>query len=487
MNTALNFTDCRLIVLGDIILDRYIDGGISRISPEAPVPVLKKENHFSRLGGAGNVAANLTGIGCKCSLISASGKDTLRHELQSLLKQAGVEFHLYEDKTRSTVSKTRILSGQHHLLRIDDEYTHDLDHQGEQKVLTAFFERLPDARAVIISDYGKGICSPPVCRAVIRMCRERKTPVFIDPKGKEWLKYRGATCITPNRREFSAMASGPADSTEARAGQAQALCTGLELEKLLITLGVNGMQLVDSSGESETVQARTRPVFDVSGAGDTAISVLAACRAAGLDWRSAMETANRAAGIVVGKVGTQPVFLHEIEEEIRNEQEGHLLKIQPLEQALEKIALWRQEGNSVVFTNGCFDLLHPGHVHLLHRAATLGNKLVVGLNSDASVRRLKGAGRPVLDQGDRSMLLASLQDVDMVVIFEEDTPLNLIAKIQPDILVKGGDYEKEAVVGADLVESMGGSIMLVELKAGIGTTDIIRRIKTSHEKRIRKG
>lgn len=478
MNTALNFTDCRLIVLGDIILDRYIDGGISRISPEAPVPVLKKEKHFSRLGGAGNVAANLTGIGGKCTLISASGRDTLRHELQNLLEQAGVEFHLYRDKTRSTVSKTRILSGQHHLLRIDDENTHDLDPEGEKEVLAAFSESLPHARAVIISDYGKGICSPPVCRAVIRMCREREIPVFVDPKGTDWSKYQGATCITPNRTEFSAMASGRTDSVEARSREARALCTSLGLEKLLITLGVNGMQLVGANGENETVKARTEPVFDVSGAGDTAISVLAACRAAGLDWRAAMETANLAAGIVVRKVGTQPVFIHEIEEEIQSEQEGHLLKIQPLEKALEKIAQWRKNGNTVVFTNGCFDLLHPGHVHLLHQAARLGHKLVVGLNSDASVSRLKGSGRPVLTEGDRSTLLASLQDVDMVIVFEEDTPLTLIEHIQPDILVKGGDYSKETVVGAERVESLGGRVELVKLKAGFGTTDIIRRIKT---------
>ncbi len=479
MDKALNFKDSHILVVGDIILDRYIDGDISRISPEAPVPVLKKEKGFSRLGGAGNVAANLAGIGAKCFLISACGKDAMRFELQRLLQQAGIDFHIYEDRSRSTVSKTRILSGQHHLLRIDDENTHEMNMEGEEEILDAFSERLPDCRAVILSDYGKGLCSNSVCPRVIRLCRRQQIPVFVDPKGTDWSKYRRASCITPNLSEFSAMAVGPVDTEQRRTNEAKALCVALELEKLLITLGVNGMQIVGPNGETEAVKARAMQVFDVSGAGDTVISVLAACRAADMEWRSAMEKANLAAGIVVGKVGTQPVSLREICDEIKNEQEGHGLKIQTLDEAVKKIALWRNKGERLVFTNGCFDLLHAGHVHLLRNAAKLGDKLVVGLNSDESVRRLKGHGRPVLNQADRSTLLASLQDVDMVIVFEEDTPLNLIERIRPEILVKGGDYSKEAVVGGDMVESWGGTVMLVDLKSGSGTTEIIHRISTS--------
>lgn len=479
MNTPLDFADCKILVLGDIILDRYIDGEIARISPEAPVPVLKKEKTFSRLGGAGNVAANLAGIGSPCFLISVSGNDAIRFELQALLQEGGIDHYLYADSGRATISKTRILSGQHHLLRIDEENTHALTQEAEKAILAEFSKTLPDCKAVIISDYGKGICTPAVCREVIRMSRSSQIPVFVDPKGTDWSKYQGAACITPNLAEFSAVTAGRMETPEDLAAEGQALCARLGLERLLITLGVKGMQLVGPSGENQAVKARTKLVFDVSGAGDTVISALAACRAVEMGWRAAMETANLAAGIVVGKVGTQPAYLEEIQEELRTEQEGHRLKIKTLDEAAQKISLWRRDGESIVFTNGCFDLLHPGHVHLLRQAAALGGKLVVGLNSDASVVRLKGAGRPVLNQGDRSTLLASLQDVDLVVIFEEDTPLRLIETLQPDILVKGGDYSKETVVGAELVETWGGHVALVELKAGIGTTDIINRIHGS--------
>jgi D-beta-D-heptose 7-phosphate kinase/D-beta-D-heptose 1-phosphate adenosyltransferase len=244
-------------------------------------------------------------------------------------------------------------------------------------------------------------------------------------------------------------------------------------------MGINGMLLVGPAGETETVAARAKQVFDVSGAGDTVVSLLAACRAAAMDWRSAMETASLAAGIVVGKVGTQPVLIREIHDEIRRERDGHFAKIHTVEEAVEKVSLWRAEGDTIVFTNGCFDLLHPGHVHLLNQAASLGSKLVVGLNSDDSVSRLKGPGRPVLGQADRSALLASLQDVDMVIVFDADTPIALIEALGPDVLVKGGDYSRETVVGADLVEARGGRVMLVSLKEGIGTSRIIERIHSS--------
>jgi D-beta-D-heptose 7-phosphate kinase/D-beta-D-heptose 1-phosphate adenosyltransferase len=473
------FTGCRVLVLGDIILDRYIEGGISRISPEAPVPVLKKTGSYCRLGGAGNVAANLAGIGAECSLLSACGEDALRFELQELLRRTEIDFFLFEDPSRATVSKTRVLSGQHHLLRIDEEQTHAISAAGEELLLERLEERLPRCGAVIVSDYGKGICSPALCQSAIAMAQAYEVPVFVDPKGTAWSKYSGAACVTPNLSEFSAVAGSGVETASGRMAAARGLCRDLGLERMLITMGINGMLLVGPAGETETVAARAKQVFDVSGAGDTVVSLLAACRAAAMDWRSAMETASLAAGIVVGKVGTQPVLIREIHDEIRRERDGHFAKIHTVEEAVEKVSLWRAEGDTIVFTNGCFDLLHPGHVHLLNQAASLGSKLVVGLNSDDSVSRLKGPGRPVLGQADRSALLASLQDVDMVIVFDADTPIALIEALGPDVLVKGGDYSRETVVGADLVEARGGRVMLVSLKEGIGTSRIIERIHSS--------
>lgn len=481
MNNSLIFSFCKVLILGDIILDRYIEGKISRISPEAPVPVVKKRNMFSRLGGAGNVAANITGIGCECCLISACGKDSMRFELQELLNAAKSEFFLYHDEKRPTISKTRIMSGQHHLLRIDDENTQELSADAEKIILSEFSQRLSSHDAVIISDYGKGVCSASICQKAIQQCRKQNIPVFVDPKGTCWLKYQYATCITPNLSEFTSEAGKNGENMQDGLGGAAKICASLELEKLLITLGADGMRLVDPGGEVDQVKAKARQVFDVSGAGDTVIAVFAASRAVQMDWKTSMRMANLAAGIVVGKIGTLPITLEEMQEEISREQNGHLDKIQLLDQAINKIFFWKKNGDKIVFTNGCFDLLHPGHVYLLHQASQRGDKLVVGVNSDQSVKRLKGSGRPVLNQKDRSTLLASLQDVDMVVIFDEDTPKSLIASIRPDILVKGSDYSRKTVVGADLVESWGGEVSLVDLQEAFGTTAIIEKIAQRHE------
>jgi D-beta-D-heptose 7-phosphate kinase/D-beta-D-heptose 1-phosphate adenosyltransferase len=473
------FTDCRILVIGDIMMDRYIEGGISRISPEAPVPVLRKSASYCRLGGGGNVAANLSALGCRSTLISVCGLDAAGSEIGALLKEKAVDSYLLEDQSRPTVSKTRVLSGQHHLLRIDEEETHPLDAGFGKQMLREFEKSLPGCRAVLLSDYGKGVCTPSVCRSVIRASREKGIPVFVDPKGTDWKKYEGASCITPNLSELSAAAGREVETHADRMEVASRLCRTLALDRILVTLGISGMCLIDAAGKSDSVAARAKAVYDVSGAGDTVVAVLSACRATGMNWRPSMETANLAAGIAVGKVGTEPVYIREIREEIRKVRDGHLSKIFALNSAMSVIDAWRKESETIVFTNGCFDLLHPGHVHLLRKAAGFGSRLVVGLNSDASIRRLKGPARPVLDQNDRSCLLASLADVDMVLVFEEDTPLEMIKALRPDVLVKGADYTKETVVGAEVVVSSGGRLELVDLKDGPGTTGIIEKIGAS--------
>ncbi len=475
------FDETRVLVVGDCMLDRYLWGEVRRISPEGPVPVVRLKERSETLGGGGNVAANLAALGCRVGLVSVRGADEAGRRLAALAAERGIEASLLTDERRPTVTKTRVIAGAQQLFRLDEEETGEIDAAMCGELLQLVGDRFKHFQALILSDYGKGMLgAPDVCRKLIAMGKRRGIPVLVDPKGQDWRRYRGATCITPNTAELR-LAAGLPDT--AAKGQllavAEDMCRRLELDRLLLTRGARGMYLVGGPRGPHIVRARAREVFDVSGAGDTVVAVMAAGLAGGLEFEESAQLANLAAGIVVGKLGTQPVTFEELVAALRLEEtrnSGMPAKELSLDAALMQVKAWRAAGNSVVFTNGCFDLLHPGHINLLHQARSLGDRLVVGLNTDASVQRLKGPKRPILSQQDRSALLSALGSVDLVLLFDEDTPLNLISAIKPDILVKGADYRREDVVGGDVVESYGGKVCLVPLLKGYSTTDITRRI-----------
>jgi D-beta-D-heptose 7-phosphate kinase/D-beta-D-heptose 1-phosphate adenosyltransferase len=473
-----DFGKITVLVIGDVILDRYLWGRVSRISPEAPVPVVKVESRTYRLGGAANVAANLAALGCRVSLLGTKGGDTFGERLSRLLEENGIEDHLLTlAPPRPTITKTRVMSQGQQLLRLDEEETAPIGPEQSKALLDRALELIEKARVVILSDYGKGILDGPCCAALIRNARRKNLPVLVDPKGRNWTKYEGATCITPNTAELELTTGKPVTSEETLIDAGRELIENLRIDRLLITRGPKGMALFTRNSPPVIIPTQARDVFDVSGAGDTVIATTAAGIGAGLDWPDAARLANIAAGIVVGKIGTNPIRAEELDLALRQGQNGTQRKICDLASALFSVNAWRAMGDSVVFTNGCFDILHAGHIRLLHAAAGEGQRLVVGLNSDVSVKRIKGMHRPILPQQDRASLLAALGCVDMVVIFEEDTPLALIKELRPDVLVKGADYTREAVVGHELVEGWGGRIVLTPLIENLSTTGIVERVK----------
>ncbi len=468
-----DMTCVRVLVVGDIMLDQYIWGDVSRISPEAPVPVLRITRRSTALGGAGNVAANLAGLGIQAALLGLRGSDHHGQALSGHLQNRGIaDFSLVRDDL-PTITKTRIMGQNQQLLRLDEE---SRPAPGlEQALLERFQNAIQPGSMVILSDYDKGVLSSELCRRVIKVCRDMGLTLLVDPKGRDWTRYRGADCLTPNTRELQ-LASGITDTDSTSLIQAaRTMCSQLGIERILLTRGSQGMVLVPGSGEPLSIPTQSREVFDVSGAGDTVISCLAACIGAGMDWPQAARTANSAAGIVVSKLGTQPIDRAELEQALSHDP-MHNPKISTWRSAADRVLSWQNQDQRVVFTNGCFDLLHPGHIKLLQEAARHGNRLVVGLNSDTSVTRLKGPSRPILSEHDRATLLSALECVDLVVVFDQDTPLELITALRPDILVKGGDYRLDQVVGRDVVESSGGSVVLVDLVHGVSTTDVVQNI-----------
>lgn len=472
------YSNARVLVIGDVMLDRYIWGKVERISPEAPVPVVKTGETSEILGGAGNVAANLAGLGCQVTLVGILGDDETGKRVTWLARDMGIATRFIGSATRPTTTKTRIMAQKQQLFRLDSEVADPLSQAEESDVVTACEAAMADAGALILSDYGKGIMQTAgLCQRLIRLATAQGIPVFVDPKGSDWERYRGATCITPNTSELELVVGQRLDKGEAAiAALLETTRTAFGLSHLLLTRGADGMCLKEADKEALFIATEAREVFDVSGAGDTVIATLAASVAAGLPFDTAARLANAAAGIVVGKLGTRPVTIGELKQVESDKKRPDFIKTCDRATAAHKVAQWQENGDEVVFTNGCFDLLHPGHVDILHKARNLGDRLVVGLNSDASVHRLKGSRRPIVKEEDRAAILSALSSVDLVVIFDEDTPIELIRAVRPDILVKGADYKPHEVVGKEVVESYGGRVELVPLIEGHSTTGIERRI-----------
>ncbi len=477
------FRDVNVTVVGDIMLDRYLWGEATRISPEAPVPVVKVKHKTETLGGAGNVAVNLAGLGCRATVIGlcGDGEDGIR--LKKLLLRTGSRDRIIIDPFRPTITKTRVMAGKQQTLRLDEEVIGAPDETVQTEILISLKDALSGCGAVVLSDYGKSMfVSDRFTKAVIDQCRDANVPVFVDPKGRLWEKYENADCITPNADEFQLVTGVDPDAGEqAFFSAAKALSRRLNIGQLLVTRGPKGMNLFGAASHPVVIPAKAREVFDVSGAGDTVIATMAAAVASGLSCSDSAEMANIAAGIVVGRIGTQPILKNDLALAIEQSDPDRAgiagAVVSDLSRAGEIAGSWRAQGEKIIFTNGCFDLLHPGHISLLNQSKALGSKLIVGLNTDASVKRLKGSDRPILSEQDRAAILSALESVDLVALFGEDTPIELIKAVKPDVLVKGSDYRKEQVVGRDVVESYGGRVHLVDIVKGHSTTGIADKIK----------
>jgi len=467
----------RALVVGDLMLDEYLWGETERISPEAPVQVVDVRREDLRLGGAGNVINNLLTLGCEVEVASVLGNDPDGRLLRERLSAMQVETSgVVQAEGRTTSRKTRVLASNQQMLRIDRESSTPISEEFEERLIAHIGARLGECQVVLLSDYLKGVLTPRLLEAVIEACRKAGVPVVVDPKGADYGKYRGATLLTPNRKEAQ-LASGVTIRDEASLQEAgNKLCRELDLDALVLTRSEEGMSLFLRDGQRIHLPTEAREVFDVSGAGDTVLCLFGLGLAGGLSLEETAYLANVAAGIVVGKVGTSTVSPREILDAVEQQHPDSDRKIVSRAMIAEVLSRAKGEGRKVVFTNGCFDLLHVGHVKYLQKARKLGDLLVLGLNSDASIRRLKGPRRPLIGEDERAHILAALDCIDFVVIFDEDTPLELLQEVRPDILVKGGDYTPEGVVGKDLVESYGGRIELIQFVDGKSTTNIIEKI-----------
>lgn len=467
-----NFSQNAVLVTGDLMLDRYWQGSTARISPEAPVPVVKIQECSHRAGGAGNVALNIAALNGKVVLLGLTGKDAEAEQLRNCLVPENVACEFLTLPDKPTITKLRVLSRHQQLIRLDFEDSfYDVD---DRELKTRFQHLLPGSQAVVLSDYGKGTLKD--APALIAMARQAGKPVLVDPKGRDFEIYRYASLITPNQSEFEAVVGVCGNDTDLLT-KGSRLRRSLELDALLVTRSEKGMVLFTAAEQPFVIPALAREVFDVTGAGDTVIAVFAAALAAGETWLDAAQLANLAAGVVVGKLGTATASPAELQRA--------MLAHTPLMQGvvdehvlLELIVQAKASGERIVLTNGCFDILHAGHVAYLAQAANLGDRLIVAVNDDASVQRLKGNHRPVNGLKQRMAVLASLASVDWVVPFSEDTPARLIAAVAPDVLVKGGDYRPEQIAGADSVQRNGGKVVVLDFLDGHSTSAIIQSIKT---------
>ncbi|MGH8461363.1 MAG: bifunctional D-glycero-beta-D-manno-heptose-7-phosphate kinase/D-glycero-beta-D-manno-heptose 1-phosphate adenylyltransferase HldE [Stenotrophobium sp.] len=472
INAIPDFSKARLLVAGDVMLDRYWVGATSRISPEAPVPVVQIRKDETRPGGAANVALNAASLGVKAHLLGVVGKDEAADLLRVSLDEKGVAADFVQADERPTIAKLRIMSRNQQLIRLDFEESLSVAGAFDREAYQMRFRlALSGSDVVILSDYGKGtLCD---IEALIAEARKQNKPVLIDPKGSDYRPYRGATLLTPNMTEFEAVVGKCRDEAEIVA-KGEKLRAELDLAALLITRSEHGMTLLQPGHSPLHLPTEAREVFDVTGAGDTVISTLGAALAAGQDLAHACRLANMAAGIVVGKLGTATVSTAELQRAIRHQHEDDS-GVLGEDELLQRVAEARAQGETVVMTNGVFDLLHVGHAKYLESAKKLGDVLIVAVNSDDSVKRLKGPTRPLNKCEDRMRMLASLKSVDWVVPFTEDTPARLIGRVLPDLLVKGGDYTPEQIAGYEAVTGNGGKVVVLDFHQGHSTTRLIEK------------
>lgn len=457
------------------MLDRYISGNVSRISPEAPIPVLLKQKETAVLGGAGNVAANITTLGATALPVGLLGDCAEAREICHRLEQLNIDArHLKSTGPRTTPVKTRFIGGHQQILRLDNETIQPPSAEELTWLLDA--ARTVECDIAILSDYGKGTLLGGACEALIEVLSARNIPVLVDPKGTDYSKYRGATALSPNLKELSEVSGTALKNDDNIIAAARRLITDLDLEFMIATRGEDGLSMVFGDRDFH-IPTFAREVFDVSGAGDTLISAFSVAYAAGHSVEDSSRIANAAAGLVVAKNGTATVTGDEVEQALHKRSQRNVNdKIVTCETARSRIEGWRSRGLTVGFTNGCFDILHPGHISLFTQSAARCDRLVIGLNTDASVSRLKGPSRPVVDQSARAEVLAALGMIDLIVQFDEDTPLELITALLPDVLVKGADYQEHEIVGADVVKANGGRVERAVLVDGKSTSNIVRRI-----------
>jgi len=465
-----NFESTKILVYGDVMLDRYWYGDTSRISPEAPVPVVLVGDTESRPGGSANVALNLAALGVQSSLFGLIGDDEAGRTLEQQVRANNITCHFQSINDYPTVTKLRVLGRNQQLIRMDFEKR--FSGVDDTSLLRSYEEHLNTVDVVIFSDYAKGALQN--ISQLIAMARKKNLPVLVDPKSKDFSCYAGATIITPNRKEFENLV-GVCQSIDEIKSKATAYLKTIDIQALLITLGKDGMLLVKKNGESLHMPTRAREVYDVTGAGDTVISTLGAAIAAGHSLEEAVLLANTAAGVVVGKLGAATVSPAELRRALQRLQGSHMGVLAEAECMLS-VSDARAHGEKIVMTNGCFDILHAGHVQYLEKAKTLGHRLIVAVNDDASVSRLKGPTRPYNTVSERMDVLAALQAVDWVVPFSEDTPERLIEKLLPDVLVKGGDYRPDQIAGANVVVANGGRVEVIEFLSGCSTTGLVEKI-----------
>lgn len=460
----------RVLIIGDVMLDTYHIGDVKRISPEAPVPIVRVNRTYSVLGGAANVARNLLGLECFPYIISLLGNDHNGKTMLEMFANLNIKNDLFQTE-HPTITKTRVIGNNQQVVRLDFETEIEtLDKEIEYKILHAVEKALPEVDIVVISDYGKGICNDTICQYVISASTLQGKKVIIDPKGKNWQKYRSATIITPNLKELSEVSGIEVkNENEAILDVANNILKKYDLNSLLVTRSEKGMSYIASEASLD-IPTEAKEVYDVSGAGDTVVATLAAALAANMPIADAIHLANKAAGIVVGKIGTSPILFKELQAELQTGKTDS--KLIPMEQLADTLKQLRSQGRKIVFTNGCFDILHKGHVFYLEKAKNMGDILILGLNSDSSVKRLKGDSRPINNENARATVMSALESVDYVVIFTEDTPLNLIKIVAPDVLVKGGDYEIENIVGREYAKET----VTIPFVDGYSTTKTIQSI-----------
>lgn len=465
-----DFTKTHIVVAGDVMLDRYLFGNTGRISPEAPVPVVHVHETDDRPGGAANVAVNLAGLGIKTRIVGVVGEDDAADALQTALGKRGIDCNLRRHADRPTITKTRVQSRGQQLIRLDQENSDPLV---SNDIVDDLAAALKGADAVVLSDYGKGALTN--IQQMIAVCRDAGVPVLIDPKGSDFTRYRGAQVLTPNQSEFEAVA-GVSANDEELVSRGMAMLDDLELEALLITRSEKGMLLLEADSDPIFLSTQAREVFDVTGAGDTVIATLAGAFASGQSLGAASALANVAAGLVVRKIGAASVTPGEINAALHQRGQGgrDLQNVDALTAMVEEA---RSRGEKIILTNGCFDVLHAGHVAYLEEAKGLGDRLIVAINDDESVRRLKGDSRPINTLEDRSLVLAGLAAVDWVVAFSDDTPASLIEIVKPDILVKGGDYRPEQIAGAKAVLKSGGEVRVLAFRDGHSSSRIIDKLR----------